>query len=69
VSTTAFLTCLAAQCSGPSAFAMDTAYGDNSATASNVQSFFILVNIHRFDVFARKPIRFLLLPNRGLKED
>lgn len=54
VPTTAFLTCLAAQCSGPSS-ALDTAVDDNSATARIAYTFFIVAYI--CDVPAAKVIR------------
>jgi hypothetical protein len=60
VSTAAFLTCLAAQCSGPSVSALDIAHGNSSATASIAHIFFIIVlNIYKFDVLATEVIRCL----------
>jgi hypothetical protein len=54
VSTAAFVTCLAVQWSGPSALALDAAYGDSSATASIAHIFFILVKIY-IDVTCLRP--------------
>jgi hypothetical protein len=64
VSTAAALTCLAVQCSGPSACALGTAHGNASATANMAHILFIILLQHlypkRFDMFSTEIIRLFL---------